>query len=229
MKVYQVWAPGQSGAISIHATESGAARYIEGQRELRSQLLRDNPGIKVWYQDLQIDCAEIAPFCACGDEIVPGTMNAAGCALTADGWSCGICESTRGAPDTKNLNRLSAMRRFILRSRAFVVRERKHAAELDRLKREISSLQRRMESRPPWAVSTLSDDELHALRMRWSFGPEKYQADMDSIIGHATWFRDECETWRLKVESVLRDGFAQHGRQTLRALLNRPRNSHRPE
>lgn len=33
---------------------------------------------------------------ACGDIITPGTMNAMGCTLAADGWRCGFCEMSAG-------------------------------------------------------------------------------------------------------------------------------------
>lgn len=35
--------------------------------------------------------------CKCGDVITPGTMNAEGCRLTHDGWTCGTCVSAEEA------------------------------------------------------------------------------------------------------------------------------------
>jgi hypothetical protein len=37
---------------------------------------------------VEYQCAE------CGDVITPDTMNSQGCALFADGWHCGTCQSS---------------------------------------------------------------------------------------------------------------------------------------
>lgn len=56
-------------------------------------------------------------------------------------------------------------------------------SEMARVTAEMASLRRRMETMPPWEVSTSpTDEEMRALRSRWAFGPERYQADADSLI-----------------------------------------------
>ena len=48
---------------------------------------------------------------------------------------------------------------------------------------EVRRLRRRMETMPPWRVSPApTDEEMAALRVRWAFGPERYQADADALI-----------------------------------------------
>lgn len=63
---------------------------------------------------------------------------------------------------------------------------------VEALKREVEHLKRRMETAPPWEVSMPpTDEEMHALRMRWAFGPDKYQADADALIAAVTEGRRE--------------------------------------
>ena len=48
---------------------------------------------------------------------------------------------------------------------------------------EIARLKRLMETAVPWRVSPIpTEDEMRALRQRWAFGPERYQADADVLI-----------------------------------------------
>lgn len=54
------------------------------------------------------------------------------------------------------------------------------------------ALRRRMETMPPWEVSDVpTDEEMHALRLRWAFGPERYQADADALIAAVFHLRNE--------------------------------------
>lgn len=48
---------------------------------------------------------------------------------------------------------------------------------------EVARLRRMIETMPPWRVSEEpTDEEMRALRLRWAFGPEKYQGDADALI-----------------------------------------------
>lgn len=48
---------------------------------------------------------------------------------------------------------------------------------------ECERLRRMIETTPPWQVSDPpTDEEMRALRLRWAFGPERYQADADALI-----------------------------------------------
>lgn len=57
---------------------------------------------------------------------------------------------------------------------------------------ERDAMRRRMETMPPWEVSEVpTDEEMAALRLRWAFGPERYQADADSLIAAVMHLRNE--------------------------------------
>lgn len=58
------------------------------------------------------------------------------------------------------------------------------AAERDALVAEVARLKKRLETTPPWSIGLCSPVALEALRSRWSTGPEQYQADADTLIGH---------------------------------------------
>lgn len=48
---------------------------------------------------------------------------------------------------------------------------------------EIKRLHRKMDTATPWGVSDPpTDEEMRALRLRWANGPERYQADADTLI-----------------------------------------------
>jgi len=38
-----------------------------------------------------VNIGSALPICGCGDHITPGDMNAVGCTLTDEGWTCGTC------------------------------------------------------------------------------------------------------------------------------------------
>lgn len=57
---------------------------------------------------------------------------------------------------------------------------------------EVEQLRHRLETSPPWEVSTNpTNAELEALRRRWSTGPEQYQADADALIAAVLYARAE--------------------------------------
>lgn len=62
----------------------------------------------------------------------------------------------------------------------------RRADELEVRVRELEAekdvLRRRIETTPPWGDAPLSKEEMDALRKRWSFAPEQYQADADALI-----------------------------------------------
>jgi hypothetical protein len=66
------------------------------------------------------------------------------------------------------------------------LRERAEAAdaENERLRGEVERLTRRIECAPPWPDDrkALDDEQMCALLLRWSTGPERYQADADALI-----------------------------------------------
>ena len=75
------------------------------------------------------------------------------------------------------------------------------ASGMEAAEREIARLRRQMEHATPWQVSEVpTDEEMRALRMRWAFGPEKYQADADSLIAAVIHSREEIA--RLRAELV---------------------------
>lgn len=79
------------------------------------------------------------------------------------------------------------------------VRERIESAEREAadLRAEVAKLRRMIEHAVPWQVSDEpTDEEMHALRLRWAFGPEKYQADADTLIGAVMRHRAEMNTFR---------------------------------
>ena len=48
---------------------------------------------------------------------------------------------------------------------------------------DVARLRRMIDTMPPWRVSEEpTDEEMRALRLRWAFGPEKYQGDADALI-----------------------------------------------
>lgn len=81
------------------------------------------------------------------------------------------------------------------------VRERIESAEREAtdLRAEVAKLRRMIEHAVPWQVSDEpTDEEMRALRLRWAFGPEKYQADADILIGSV--MRHRAEKARLMAE-----------------------------
>ena len=65
---------------------------------------------------------------------------------------------------------------------AFKERAEKAEARVRELEAERDALRRRIETTPPWGDAPLSKEEMDALRKRWSFAPEQYQADADALI-----------------------------------------------
>lgn len=77
------------------------------------------------------------------------------------------------------------------------------ASGMEAAEREIARLRRQMEHATPWQVSEVpTDEEMRALRMRWAFGPEKYQADADSLIAAVIHSREEIARLRAIVDAV---------------------------
>lgn len=79
-------------------------------------------------------------------------------------------------------------------------------AALDAKSAEAERLRRRIESAPPWVSDgePLSDEQMRALKLRWSTGPERYQADADALIATVLHERAEVERHlRTAEETVL--------------------------
>lgn len=103
---------------------------------------------------------------------------------------------------------MSAKRLEYLRARGGAIygdELRELCAELDRARSEEERLTRRLESAIPWSTDALAvdDAQLRALRLRWSTGPELYQADADALIATVLEQRREIERMRVELESVL--------------------------
>lgn len=103
---------------------------------------------------------------------------------------------------------MSAERLEYLRARGGAIygdELRELCAELDRARSEEERLTRRLESAIPWSTDALAvdDAQLRALRLRWSTGPELYQADADALIATVLEQRRQIERMRAELESVL--------------------------
>lgn len=86
------------------------------------------------------------------------------------------------------------------------------------LKKELAEARRRMETMPPWRLSERpTDEELYALRCRWAFGPEKYQADADVLIAEVLRGREEAAE-AAEVRETLA-AFAALGRQSVCVVI----------
>lgn len=74
--------------------------YFTARHSLRARTLSgcDAERAKVVTSIRALRAARECQCAACGDIITPGTMNAKGCTLAADGWRCGICEMSIGCP-----------------------------------------------------------------------------------------------------------------------------------
>ena len=84
------------------------------------------------------------------------------------------------------------------------------ASGMEAAEREVARLRRQMEHATPWQVSEVpTDEEMRALRMRWAFGPEKYQADADSLIAAVIHGREENARLRAIVEGLRERAAAQ--------------------
>lgn len=68
------------------------------------------------------------------------------------------------------------------------------AQEALRAREEAARLRRLVETATPWtAAPPLTAEELRALRLRWSSGPERYQADADALIATVLHERERAE------------------------------------
>jgi len=77
------------------------------------------------------------------------------------------------------------------------------ASGMEAAEREVARLRRQMEHATPWQVSEVpTDEEMRALRLRGAFGPEKYQADADSLIAAVIHGREENARLRAIVDAV---------------------------
>lgn len=86
--------------------------------------------------------------------------------------------------------------------------KKKLAAERDEARAERDEFRRRIECTPPFPYEggdfvPLDDEQLHALRMRWSTGPEQYQADADALIGTALHMRRERDERAEKIGKLV--------------------------
>lgn len=99
-------------------------------------------------------------------------------------------------------------------------------AELARVTAERDALTRRIETMPPWRVSSPpTDDEMRALRLRWSTGPERYQADADKLIAAVIDLRTKFDALR----AAVRESFAADtARDDAGETAYRTANAHNP-
>ncbi len=76
--------------------------------------------------------------------------------------------------------------------------------EIDALRAEVERLRRRIESTPPWTTDgePLTDEQLRALKLRWSTGPEQYQSDADALIATVITHRREVERLRVAGDAL---------------------------
>ena len=71
---------------------------------------------------------------------------------------------------------------------------------------ECERLRRMIETMPPWRVSEEpTDEELRALRLRWAFGPERYQGDADALIAAVLRGRERVADLRSQFVSMAKD------------------------
>lgn len=89
-------------------------------------------------------------------------------------------------------------------------------AERDAAIAERDELRRRLESMPPWPEEgePLDDEQMRALMLRWSTGPELYQADADALIASLRMARAELDDTRAE-----RDQLRQRLRLTEETLI----------
>lgn len=106
------------------------------------------------------------------------------------------------------------------REREHVTRAQDVADEM-RLERDAAvaerdELRRRLESMPPWPEEgePLDDEQMRALMLRWSTGPELYQADADALIASLRMARAEIDDTRAE-----RDQLRQRLRLTEETLI----------
>lgn len=67
------------------------------------------------------------------------------------------------------------------------------------------ALTRRIETAPPWIPDDprdLTDKHLAALKLRWSTGPEQYQADADALIGAVLVLQAERDRLREVLDAI---------------------------
>ena len=99
----------------------------------------------------------------------------------ANGCGCDYLNN----PDTPCV--LCREERGIITTSLVAAIERATAAET-----ECARLRRMLDTSPPWRVSDPpTDEEMHALRLRWATGPERYQADADALIAAVMHGRSE--------------------------------------
>lgn len=89
---------------------------------------------------------------------------------------------------------------------------------LDMAGAEVERMRRRIETMPPWPRDgePLSDEQMRALKLRWSTGPERYQADADALI--ATVLHERAESARLRGEIEEAGAALEKHNATLRAI-----------
>lgn len=75
---------------------------------------------------------------------------------------------------------------------------------LARIEAERDELKRRIESTPPWPDDgqALDGEQMRALMLRWSTGPELYQADADALIATARAAIAERDRLRRELEAL---------------------------
>jgi hypothetical protein len=101
------------------------------------------------------------------------------------------------------------------------------AATVEHLHAEVARLRRMIEHAAPWQVSDEpTDAEMQALRLRWAFGPEKYQADADALISAV--MRDRKEKARLARDLTTQTARAD-GAEAEAGLWKRSAEAHRAE
>jgi len=72
-------------------------------------------------------------------------------------------------------------------------------SERDALRSENAKLRRRLETASPWQAKSFTEEEMRAIESRWATGPERYQADADSMIAFIRFLKGANQELRARI------------------------------